>query len=114
MQQIILHYILAAGLVCSPQITVTRATFFEELFIYIPKKFIYTLFLPKLHELRGKFNYDGKAAIFLDLLKAHYNIAEQIIAEKENMIFLILEMCVIQFIFSENAYFIIIKFAFLE
>lgn len=48
---------------------------------------IYTLFLPKLHELREKFKYDGKAVIILDSLKAHHNIVEKIDAEKENIVF---------------------------
>ena len=95
-----------AGLVCSPQIAVTRATLDEELYEYIPadsvqvvhtsngyinslsfENWFNTLFLPKLHELREKFSYDGKAVIILDGLKAHYNIVEKIDTEKENIVF---------------------------
>lgn len=95
-----------AGLVCIPQIAVTRTTLDTEIYEHLPvdsvqivhtdngyinsnsfENWFKTIFLTALHELREKYKYNGKTVIILDGLKAHYNIIDKIDAEKENIIF---------------------------
>ncbi len=94
------------GLVCQPQLAVTRATLDDELYEYLPldsiqivhtdnryvntnsfEHWFKTQFLTSLHNLRQKYQYNGKAIVIMDGLKAHYNLIEKIDCQNENIIF---------------------------
>ena len=98
--------ISAAGLVCIPQVAITRATLDDDIYDYMPvnsaqivqtdngyintdsfKNWFSNIFLPALRRLRTQFEYNGKAIVIMDGLKAHQNLISQIDSEKENIFF---------------------------